>query len=41
MSKITLSEALDWVDVSRSKLYQDASDCTISTEKNKQGEMDK
>ena len=37
MSKITLSEALELVDVSRSKLYQDASDGTISTEKNKQG----
>lgn len=37
MSKITLSEALDLVDVSRSKLYQDAADGIISTEKNKQG----
>lgn len=37
MSKLTLSEALDYVDVSRSKLYQDSADGTISTEKNKQG----
>ena len=37
MSKITLSEALELVDVSRSKLYQDVSDGTISTEKNNQG----
>lgn len=33
----TLSEALDLVDISRSKLYQDATDGTISTEKKKQG----
>ena len=37
MSKISLSEALELVDVSRSKLYQDAADGSISTEKNKQG----
>ena len=37
MSRITLSEALDLVNVSRSKLYQDASEGIISTEKNKQG----
>lgn len=37
MSKITLSEALDLVPVGRSKLYKDAGDGTISTEKNKQG----
>lgn len=37
MSKITLSEALELVPVGRSKLYNDAADGTISTEKNKQG----
>ena len=37
MSKITLSEALELVDVSRSKLYQDAAEGIITTEKNRQG----
>ena len=37
MSKITLSEALDLVPVGRSKLYNDAAEGIISTEKNKQG----
>ena len=37
MSKITLSEALALVPVGRSKLYQDAAEGIISTEKNKQG----
>lgn len=37
MYKITLSEAQELVDVIRSKLYQNASAVTISTDKNKQG----
>ena len=37
MSKTTLAEALDLVDVSRSKLYQNAAEGVISTEKDKQG----
>ena len=37
MSKITLSEALELVPVGRSKLYNDAAEGIISTEKNKQG----
>ena len=37
MSKITLPEALAYVPVGRSKLYQDAAEGIISTEKNKQG----
>jgi hypothetical protein len=37
MSKITLIETLEWVPVSGSKLYQDAAEGIISTEKNKQG----
>ncbi len=41
MSKITLSDTLGLVDVSRSKHHQDAVEGVISTEKNKQGKMDK
>lgn len=37
MSKITLSEAIELVPISRSKLYDDAAEGIISTEKNKQG----
>ena len=37
MAKVTLSQALEMLDIGRSKIYQDAKDGVISTETDKSG----